>query len=165
MRIPSFPSAVLCPVVALASLSLSLFLASCSSVGLSAGSGGLGVSAAHGPAPEYVVRGTVTYLERVTTAPDAVVKVQVTDVSQKDLAAEILGGVEFSPDGKQPPYTFEIQIPKRAVKRDATIVVQARIEDADGTLRFITDTQYPVITGGSPKEVDLVLVAVSPNVE
>ncbi len=134
--------------------------AGCSSVGISAGGGGIGVSAARSlEAPDHIVSGTVTYLQRIALPPSSTVRVQVLDVSKADAIADILGTIETTTGGKQPPYPFEIRIPRSFVKDDATIVVRARIEDPTG-LRFISDEPTPVITKGAPTQVELVLAQV-----
>lgn len=139
---------------------LAFVLAGCSSVGVSAGGGGIGVSAARSLSkPDHVVSGTVTYLQRVLMPPDATVRVQILDVSRQDAIADILGGVEYTTGGKQPPYEFEIRIPREQVDEKATIVVRARIEDSTG-LRFISNEHTPVLTNGAPSTVEMVLVGV-----
>jgi putative lipoprotein len=153
------------PVRAAAAVGLiaaALSIASCSGVGISGSSGGLGVGVATSPG-DYFVKGRVTTAQPVALPDDAVIRVSVADVSQVDSPSEILGGVEFTVNGQQVPIPFEVRVPKQRVERRASIVVEARIEDEAGNLLFITDTQTPVITNGAPTEVDLVLMPVSPT--
>ncbi len=142
------------PTAALACVLLVvLALAACSGMGVSAGGGGISVAAEN--AGEEVVRGTVTYVQRIALPPDAIIRVNVADVSKADAPAEILGGVEFPADGKQVPLGFEIPVPKSRIQDKARIVVQARIEDAAGKLLFISTENIPVLTDGAPNEVEV----------
>ena len=143
-----------------ARLCAALSIASCSGVGFSGSAGGVGVGVAS--APEYFVKGTVTTAQPVALPGDAMVRVHIADVTEADAPAEILGGVEITVDAQQVPIPFEIRVPKHRVDRNANVVVQARIEDAAGTLLFATDAHTPVITNGAPNKVDLVLMPVSP---
>ena len=53
-------------------------------------------------------------------------------------------------------------MPGRTSLPGNTYAVQARINHPDGSLAFINDTAYEVLTQGRPNSVDMVLVAVNP---
>jgi putative lipoprotein len=103
------------------------------------------------------VTGTVSYRERMALLPDAVIRVQLADVSRADAPAILIGEDIIKTDGNQVPFRFEIPYDAAAIKPQNTYAVSARIEGADGRLRFVTDQRYAVITRGAPTHVDLVL--------
>lgn len=107
------------------------------------------------------VTGTVSYRERLALLPGVVVKVQLADVSRADAAAIVIGEQVITTDGNQPPFRFALPYDPAAIKPQSTYAVSARMEDANGRLRFITDQRYAVITRGAPTHVDLVLRQVS----
>ncbi|MBM4245276.1 MAG: hypothetical protein FJ148_15930 [Deltaproteobacteria bacterium] len=104
------------------------------------------------------VTGTVTYRERVALPPTAVVTVKLVDVSRADAPAEVLGEQRIEAGGKQVPFAFAIAYDPSRIEPGHDYAVQARIEDG-GSLRFISDRRYPVLTRGAPTEVELVLKA------
>ncbi|HQR57609.1 MAG TPA: YbaY family lipoprotein [Burkholderiaceae bacterium] len=107
------------------------------------------------------VSGTVAYQERLALRPGVVIKVQLANVSRTDAPAIVIGEQIIKTDGNQMPFRFEIPFDPAAIKPQNTYAVSARMEDANGRLRFITDQHYAVITRGAPTHVDLVLRQVS----
>jgi len=105
------------------------------------------------------VTGTVTYRERIALPPTAVIKVQLVDVSRADAPAIVLGEQVTHSAGKQVPFAFEIPFDPATIAANHSYAVQARIEN-DGTLRFISDRHYAVITRGAPTRIDIVLRSV-----
>jgi putative lipoprotein len=107
------------------------------------------------------VSGTVTYRERIALAPDAVVKVQIQDVSLQDVAATVMGEQVIRNPG-QVPIPYEVAYDPKEIEDNHTYAVAARIEDGGGKLLFITTQSYPVITRGNPtKDVQLVVEMVA----
>ena len=102
------------------------------------------------------VTGTVTYRERIALPPDAIVKVQLVDVSRADASAIVLGEQLIDTAGKQVPFRFAIAYDPARIDERMTYAVQARIESG-GRLLFISDQRYAVITRGAVKHVDMVL--------
>lgn len=151
---PSFRSALFCMIGAAIGAAV---LTGCSSVGLSAGTGGLVVGGAVDTSGKRLVAGTLTYAERVLLADSSVVQVQVLDVT--DATADILGGTEFTTNGLQIPLPFEIQIPKRLIRSGAKFVVRATIEDPATSLRFTTKPDVPLSFGEETSNLELVLVS------
>jgi putative lipoprotein len=125
-------------------LILSLLLAACAS----------------GPNPDgdptARVTGTVTYPQRIALPPTAVVTVRLIDASRADAQAEVLGEHVFSASGRQVPLPFSIAYDPSRISARGSYAVQARIDD-DGKLRFISDQRYPVLTGGAPVPVEVVV--------
>jgi len=128
-----------------------LLLAGCASLEAAPEEGG-GAAAA-------TVTGTVTYRERIALPPNAVIKVQLVDVSRADAPAIVLGEQVLQASGRQPPFAFEISYDPAKIVANYSYAVQARIE-VDGRLRFISDQHYGVITRGAPDHVDMVLKSV-----
>lgn len=55
-----------------------------------------------------VVSGTVTYRERSALPDDAVVRVQLADISRQDVAATTVAQATLRPAGRQVPLPFEL---------------------------------------------------------
>jgi len=106
------------------------------------------------------VSGTISYRERIALPPEALIKVQLVDVSRADAPALLLGEQVFEAGGRQVPFRFEIAYDPAAIDERMSYAVQARIEQ-DGRLMFITDQHYAVITRGAPTSVDLMLKVVA----
>ena len=111
------------------------------------------------PTQSKNVTGSVTYRERIALPPSAVVKVRLVDVSRADAPATVIGEQVIKAAGRQVPFAFEIAYDPKRIEERFTYAVQARIEDEDGRLRFISDRHYPVLTRGAGQHVDLVLRA------
>ena len=93
-------------------------------------------------ATEQVLRGEVVYRERMALPPNAVLSVQLADVSLADAPATILGEQLIDPAG-QVPISFEIKFDPSVVQTNMSYALQARIT-VDGKLWFITDERYQV---------------------
>ncbi|EMJ3465614.1 YbaY family lipoprotein [Vibrio harveyi] len=91
------------------------------------------------------ITGTVAYRERIALPPHAVVTVALEDVSLADAPAKVLAKQTFETEGKQVPLAFELSYNSNDIKPNHRYSLRARIE-VDGKLRFINDTNIPVIT-------------------
>jgi putative lipoprotein len=106
------------------------------------------------------VTGTVTYRERIALPDDAVVKVQIQDVSKMDVAAQVLSEQVMRTEGKQVPIDYSVPYEPEAIDERLSYSMSARIEDGEGKLLFISDTAIPVITRDNPtKDVEIVVVS------
>jgi uncharacterized lipoprotein YbaY len=105
---------------------------------------------------QSTLTGTVTYLERMALPPQAVITVQLVDVSRADTSAEIIAQQVITASGRQVPFTFELPYNPLKIESNRTYAVQARIE-VDDQLRYINTTQYPVLTQGAPATVEVVV--------
>ena len=102
--------------------------------------------------------GTVTYLQPSPLPEDAVVTVQIQDVSKADAPAEIIGEQVLSSPG-QPPIYFEIPFNPTEIEESHRYIVRAEIRDNAEVLLFTTDTAIPVITQGNPSEnIEIIVV-------
>ena len=107
------------------------------------------------------VSGQVTYRQRIALPPEAVIKVQIQDVSLADAPAEVIGEQIIQANGKQVPLPFEVEYNPDDIIENHSYSMSARIEDSTGILLFISDTHTPVITHGFPvKDVEIVVVPV-----
>ncbi|PFG45901.1 putative lipoprotein [Vibrio sp. ES.051] len=91
------------------------------------------------------ITGTVAYRERIALPPNAVVTVSLEDVSLADAPAKVLAKQTFETQGKQVPFSFELNYDSNEIKPNHRYSVRARIE-VDSKLRFISDTHNAVIT-------------------
>ncbi len=107
------------------------------------------------------VKGTLAYRERIALPPNAVVTVSLQDISLADAPAIVLAKQTFTTDGEQVPFDFELSYNATEIDSRHRYSVSARIE-IDGKLRFITDTNYSVITDeAKTRQVALMLKGVS----
>lgn len=107
------------------------------------------------------VTGTVTYLERIALPGDAVVTVQIINLSLADVSAEVLGEQIIEADDRQVPIPYKVPYSPEEIDENLLYGVSARIESSEGTLLFINDTNTLVITNDNPtEEVEIVTVQV-----
>jgi uncharacterized lipoprotein YbaY len=107
------------------------------------------------------VTGTVTYLQRSALPPDAVIKVQLADVSKADAPAEVISTQTIESGGKQVPFPYTLPYDQAKIVESHEYAVSARIESG-GKLLFISTQRYAVITRGNPTEnVEIVVQPVS----
>lgn len=108
---------------------------------------------------DNVVSGTVTYRQRIALPATAVLTVKLVDVSRADASATTIVEQRVDTVGKQVPFSFDFAYDRTKIIERNRYAVQAEIRD-NGRLIYITDTSYPVITQGNPKNVEIVLVPV-----
>lgn len=103
-------------------------------------------------AAERTVTGEVIYRERIALPPDAVLMVELADVSQADAPATVIAKRRIAPAG-QVPIKFEIGFDPKAIEKGRTYALQARITVGE-RLMFITDTRHPINPlAGKPQTV------------
>ncbi len=101
--------------------------------------------------------GTVTYRERIALEADAVIEVQLLDVSKADAPAEVIATQTIKSDGKQVPIPFELDYDTAEIDQKSSYSLQARIL-VDGQLRWISEQVYPVLTQGQPTNAVEIIV-------
>lgn len=114
-----------------------------------------------GARPNAAVSGSVTYRERLALSPGARLEVELRDTSYQDAAAPLIARQVIENPG-QVPIKFKVEYNKDDIDPRSIYSIQSSIIESDGRLAFINDTAYDVITGGNPREVDMVLVMVQP---
>ena len=102
------------------------------------------------------VTGTVTYRERIALPPNAVVRVQLRDVSKMDVAAEIISEQIIEPKHAV-PIPFELAYDPADIDERMSYSVFADIR-SDGKLLFISNTHNAVLTRGGSNQIDIVLI-------
>jgi len=102
------------------------------------------------------VTGTVSYRARIALPADAVVLVQLRDVSRMDVAAQVIGEQTIRPQHAV-PIPFAVAYDPAAIDARMSYALFASIRSQDRLL-FVTDRSYPVLTRGNPHEVDLILI-------
>ena len=103
-----------------------------------------------------IVTGTVNYRERIALPPDAVVLVQLRDVSLMDVAAKLISEQIIKPEHSV-PIAFSLPYATKDIDERMTYSVFATIRSGDRLL-FVSDRSYRVLTRGHPQHVDLLLV-------
>lgn len=112
---------------------------------------------------DNVVSGTVNYRQRSTLPANAELLVKIMDVSRPDVSATVVAEQRIDLDGKQVPISFDLVYDKAKIRERNTYAVQAEIRDGNRLL-FITETRYPVITQGNPRNVEITVVPVGGGV-
>ena len=106
------------------------------------------------------ISGTVSYRERIALPENAVVTVTLEDISLADAPSTVIATQEFTTDGKQVPFAFELSYDNNKIKANHRYNMRATIH-VDGKLRFTTDTIKSVITDvENTQQADLRLVGV-----
>ncbi len=108
---------------------------------------------------DNVVSGTVTYRQRSALPPNAALTVRILDVSRADAAATVIAEQRTPTAGKQVPFSFDLAYDRTRIVERNRYAVRAEIHDGERLL-FTTDTSYPVITQGNPRNVEITLVPV-----
>lgn len=111
------------------------------------------------PADYVTVSGNASYLQRIAMPPDAVLTVQVQDVSRADVAATVLAESREAFGRRQVPLAYSVSVPRSAINPRMRYTVRATIS-VDGQTQFATTRDYPVLTRRAPNQVNLLLAAV-----
>jgi putative lipoprotein len=93
-----------------------------------------------------VLKGSVSYRERMALLPGATVRVQLLDVSLADAPSVTIAEQVITPEG-QVPIPYELHYDDAVIVPNHSYAVAARIE-AEGRLLFISMTRHAVLTGG-----------------
>lgn len=104
-----------------------------------------------------VLKGKVTYLERIALAADAVVEVVLEEVSRADAPATIMASQTIETQGAQVPIPFTLTYDPAQITPQDILNVRATIKEG-GQITWISTKRYPVITQGAP--VDNVVIVV-----
>jgi len=110
------------------------------------------------PAAMAVVSGTVAYRERIAMPENAVLTMQLRDMSESNETdrAEVIAEQKFTFAGHQVPLPFELRYDAAKIDPGHTYALSARITIAD-QLMFMNTTAYRVITQGNPAKADILL--------
>jgi uncharacterized lipoprotein YbaY len=111
-----------------------------------------------GSTPRATLIGTVTYLPRIALTPEAVVQVELRDVSDPETEAALIAKQVIRKPG-QVPIAFSLEYDPTAILPGHRYALSARISDR-GQLQFVTDTQVPVLGSGASDAAEIVAVPV-----
>ncbi len=93
-------------------------------------------------AEEVEIAGEVSYRERIALPPNAVLTVQLADVSLADAPASVVAEQTIDPAG-QVPIKFTLKFDSAVIRPKVNYAVQARIT-VDNNLWFINDERHSV---------------------
>ena len=105
--------------------------------------------------PGATLEGTATFRERMALPPEARFEARLEDVSRADAPAEVIGEVSLAQPGN-PPFRFAIPFDPARIQANHSYAVRGSILLGEQLL-FTTDQAYPVLTGGHPHSVALLL--------
>jgi putative lipoprotein len=100
----------------------------------------------------------VTYRERIALTPEAVIQVDLRDLSNPDAEAPPLARQIIEKPG-QVPVAFSLSYALASIEPRHVYLVSARITDR-GELQFVTEERIAVITNGAPQSTEIVVVPV-----
>jgi uncharacterized lipoprotein YbaY len=106
--------------------------------------------------------GAVTYMERIALTPDAVINVELQDVSSG--ITSVISTATVNAEGRQVPIPFELAYDPATIDPAGTYLLSANITEG-GQIMFASPTGVPVLTNGAPtSNVEIVVsqAAVSP---
>ena len=107
------------------------------------------------------VSGTVTYRERIAMPANAVLTVQLQDVSRTDAPAQVIAEQKITFAGRQVPLPFELHYDPAKIEPEHSYGVSARIT-VDGQLRFLNTAAHSVLTKENSTEVNILVNSVPP---
>jgi len=90
--------------------------------------------------------------------PEAEVQIELRDVSIAESDSVLVSKQVISTPG-QVPIPFSLEYDPTRVVPGHTYAISARITDR-GQLQFLTDARIPVLTGGAPGPVEILVVPV-----
>ncbi len=104
---------------------------------------------------EGIVRGTVTYQERMALPQSAQLHVALFEV-QEEQETVLIAERTIATEGRQVPINFELCYRRASIQSTHRYVVEANIV-MFGDVWFVTRRPVPVLTAGSPQEIVIVL--------
>lgn len=105
-----------------------------------------------------VVRGTVTYRQRMALPKNSILTVKILDVSLADAPSNTVAEQKVELGNQQVPIPFELKFNPNQIDSRRRYAVRAEISN-NGRLIYTTDTNYPVLTQGSGNNVAIDLVS------
>ena len=108
------------------------------------------------------VTGTVSYLVRSALPPDAIMQVQLQDVSRADAPAATIAEDSIVVGPHQVPVSFALKFKPSEIDPGHVYAINARVM-VGGQLRFINDRAYRVLTQGHPSHAEMILKPVDPS--
>lgn len=91
------------------------------------------------------VTGTISLPQRIALPSDAVIQVELVDISRADAPAFVLASQQMIAGERQAPFAFSLNVDVWTLVESATYSINARVS-VDGELQWISDTVTPVIS-------------------
>lgn len=107
------------------------------------------------------ITGTVGYRQRVALPSGASLQVGLEDVTRQDAPARVVSEMTFPISGKQVPIPFQLPYGQADIDPSHRYSVRAALLVGD-KVKFRSTRAYPVITGGAPTDVDIMVDAAGP---
>jgi len=107
--------------------------------------------------------GEILYSQRIALTEEAVVTIQLVDISKQDVKAQVIAEKIIKNPG-QLPINFAIQYNPDDIHPPNTYSLRVKIEE-NGRLLFTTDTIYPVINNSITEHIKIKIVSVKPETE
>jgi len=104
------------------------------------------------------VTGTANIRQRIALPNNAIVTMQLADVSRVGAPAQVIAEQSFSANGAQAPFPFSLQYDKARITTTGVYIVQGNIK-VNGQLRYTTTIAYRVITQGNSTNVAVTMEA------
>ncbi len=102
------------------------------------------------------LEGTVNYRERIALPSDAVINVQLVDISLADAPSVLLGAVALRPSG-QVPIDWRLTYDDGMLSSRHRFAIQANVT-LGGRVLFRTEQVFPALSMNAPEKVDVTLV-------
>jgi putative lipoprotein len=99
------------------------------------------------------VRGRINYGDGLALPPQAVIDIELADISLTDAPGLVLARMRLSAE-EEGPIPFEFSVPSARIDQKRTYALSARISYGGKTL-YVNTTQHRVLTQGAPLKVDL----------
>ena len=106
---------------------------------------------------ENVIRGTVTYRQRIALTPNSEITVRIVDAA--DANARPVAETTFPAGDRQVPIPFELEYQMRDINRQRNYELQGEIRSG-GQVRFRTSAGVPVTLRGQQADQNVELVVV-----
>jgi uncharacterized lipoprotein YbaY len=110
-------------------------------------------------ATPIMLRGHISYPEKVALAPTVVVRIQVVDRTPGTGKDSIVATSEMRPEGKQAPLAYLVSVPRAALRAGRRYVLHVRITEGK-VLRFITKKEHAFDVAHVPSRLDIQVNAV-----
>ncbi|WP_322821808.1 YbaY family lipoprotein [Chloroflexus sp.] len=109
--------------------------------------------------PTASLSGIITYREQITLPADALVTLQIAEVTSQGTGGRVVVEQTFTTNGAQPPFRFNLAYNPTLIDAGRVYTLQGRIQSGGRTL-FSTNTLIPVITGNAPRtDIQVVMAA------
>jgi len=108
------------------------------------------------PTTQAKITGSVSYVQKVALPPNSTVELRLEDVSRPDAPAILIAKDEVPTRGRQVPIAFELKYDSTLIQPSHRYAVRADIV-SDGAPIFAAAGGYPVITGGAPVQIAILV--------